>query len=88
MYLRLVLEVFGTVSVAAMVLCYSLEERGPGFTLAFAASCVGASIYAFAIGSWPFFALEAVWAAVAARRGIRRYASAQASESTERSRTQ
>lgn len=66
------LEVFGFISAAAMVLCYALEERGPGFTFAFAASCVAASGYAFAIESWPFFALEAVWAVVAARRGMRR----------------
>ena len=56
-----------------MVLCYALEERGPAFTLAFAMSCGLASVYAFAIGSWPFFALEAVWAVVAARRGLRRF---------------
>jgi hypothetical protein len=35
-------------------------------------SCVAASAYAFAIGSWPFFALEAIWAVIAARRGFRR----------------
>ena len=68
------LEVFGSLAAAAMVLCYALEERGPAFTFAFALSCGAASVYAFAIGSWPFFALEAVWAAVAARRGLRRLA--------------
>ena len=65
-------EAFGTAAAAAMVICYALEERGAIFTLAFAASCVAASAYAFAIGSWPFFALEAIWAVVAARRGLRR----------------
>jgi len=67
------LEVFGSLAAAAMVLCYALEERGPGFTLAFAMSCGLAAVYAFTIGSWPFFALEAVWAVVAARRGLRRF---------------
>ncbi len=73
-YATPVLEVFGSLAGAAMVLCYALEERGPVFTLGFAMSCGAASAYAFAIGSWPFFALEAVWAAVAARRGLRRLA--------------
>ena len=66
------LEVFGSLAAAAMVLCYTLEERWPAFTLGFATSCGAASVYAFALGSWPFFALEVVWAVVAARRGFRR----------------
>ena len=36
------LETFGSLAAAAMVLCYALEERGPGFTLAFAVSCAAA----------------------------------------------
>jgi len=68
------LEAFGALAAASMVACYALEERGPGFTLGFAAGCGAASAYAFAIGSWPFFILEGLWAAVAARRGLRRLA--------------
>ncbi len=66
------LEAFGTLAAAAMLLCYALEERGPQFTLAFAVSCGAASAYAYAIGSWPLFALEGVWSVVAARRGLQR----------------
>ena len=73
-YLAGVIELFGTAAAASMVLFYALEERGPQFTLAFSASCLAAAGYALAIGSWPFFAVEAVWACVAARRGLRRLA--------------
>ena len=68
------LEIFGAVAAAAMVTCYALEGRGGHYTVAFSASCAAASVYAFAIGSWPFCVLEAVWAMVALRRGIRRLA--------------
>jgi len=66
-------ELFGTAAATAMVVCYSLEEKGPGYTLAFAGSCLAAAGYAFSIGSWPFFILETVWAVVAALRSIRRF---------------
>ncbi len=69
------LTVFGLVAVTAMLVCYALEERRPVFTLAFAASCVLASIYGILQGAWPFGVVEAVWAGVAARRwSIRRRA--------------
>lgn len=68
------MEIFGTAAIAAMVICYALEERGPGFTLAFAASCAAASIYALAIGSYPFFIAEGLWAGIAVRRAVRRMA--------------
>ncbi len=66
------LELFGSLAGASMVLCYALEDRGAVFGFAFAASCGLAALYAFAIGSMPFFALETVWAAVATRRALRR----------------
>ena len=71
-YLAGVIELFGTAAAASMVLFYALEERGPQFTLAFSASCLAAAGYALAIGSWPFFTVETVWACVAARRGLLR----------------
>ncbi len=68
-----VIDLFGTAAATAMMLCYALDERGPGFTLGFAASCAAAAAYAFAIGSWPFFAIESLWAGIAMRRGVRRW---------------
>ena len=66
-------ELFGTLAVAVMVLCYALEERGPGYVLAFALACLAASAYGALIGSWPFAAVELVWAGIALRRwwGVR-----------------
>jgi hypothetical protein len=61
---------FGLFAVSAMLVCYALEARSHWFVLAFAASCVLGSIYGFLQGAWPFGAVEAVWAIVAARRWI------------------
>ncbi len=62
------LTLFGLVAVAAMLLCYALEDRSPSYVLGFAGACVLGSIYGFAQGAWPFGVLEAAWAVVAARR--------------------
>ena len=62
------LTLFGLVAVAAMLATYVLEDRSPWFILAFAGACVLGSIYGFLQGAWPFGVVEAVWAAVAARR--------------------
>lgn len=61
----MLVELFGFVSVAAMVLFYALESRSINFVLAFSASCLSASIYAALIGSWPFAAVELIWSVVA-----------------------
>lgn len=54
--------------MTAMLVFYSLEKRSDWFILAFAASCVLASIYGFLQGAWPFGIVEAVWSVVALRR--------------------
>jgi membrane protein YqaA with SNARE-associated domain len=62
------LTAFGLFAVSAMLVSYALEDRSPWFVLAFAAACVLGSVYGFLQGAWPFGLVEAVWAAVAARR--------------------
>jgi hypothetical protein len=62
------LTAFGLFAVTAMLLTYALEARSPWFILAFAGSCVLASIYGFLQGAWPFGVVEAIWAIVALRR--------------------
>ena len=62
------LTLFGLVAVCAMLLCYALEDRSPWMILAFGGACLLGSAYGFLQGAWPFGAVEAVWAAVAARR--------------------
>jgi hypothetical protein len=64
------LTAFGLIAVAAMVACYTLEPKSPWFVLAFAGTCVLASIYGFLQGAWPFGVVEAVWAVIAVRRFV------------------
>lgn len=66
-----VVDVFGTVAVAAMALFYALEEHSDRFILLFAVACLASSGYAVAIRSWPFATVELLWAGVALRRWIR-----------------
>jgi len=62
------LTAFGLFAVAAMVLCYALEDRNRQWTLGFAFSCLLGSTYGFLQGAWPFGLVEAVWAVVAIRK--------------------
>jgi hypothetical protein len=62
------LNIFGLVSVSAMMIFYALEKRSRWFILAFAGSCVLASVYGFLQGAWPFGLVEAVWSLVAVQR--------------------
>jgi hypothetical protein len=63
---------FGLFAVAAMLVCYALEDRSPRFVLGFAASCALGSAYGFLQGAWPFGLLEAVWSIVALLRWRRK----------------
>lgn len=62
------LTAFGLVAVTAMVVFYALERWSRWCVLAFAGSCVLASVYGFLQGAWPFGVVEAIWALVALRR--------------------
>jgi len=62
------LTAFGLFAVVAMLIFYALERRSPWFVLAFAGSCVLASVYGFRQGAWPFGLVEAIWSGVALRR--------------------
>jgi hypothetical protein len=72
------LTAFGLFAVTAMLAFYALEDRGPGFILAFAGACLLASAYGFLQGAWPFGLVEAIWAAVAVQRWRKRIATVQA----------
>ena len=63
------LTLFGLFAVTAMLVCYALESRSRWFILGFAGACLLGSAYGFLQGAWPFGLVEAVWSAVAARRG-------------------
>jgi hypothetical protein len=62
------LSVFGLCAVISMVVCYSLEDRARGYTLAFAVACLLGSAYGFLQGAWPFGAVEIVWAGIAVKK--------------------
>lgn len=62
------LTVFGLFAVSMMLVTYALEARSHWFVLAFAGACLLGSVYGFLQGAWPFGLVEAIWAAVAARR--------------------
>jgi hypothetical protein len=62
------LTLFGLLTLSAMLACYALEERSPGYVLGFAATCALASLYGFLQGAWPFGVVEIIWVIVALRR--------------------
>ncbi len=62
------LTAFGLFAVAAMLVSYALERRNRWFVLAFATSCVLASVYGFLQGAWPFGIVEGIWSGVALHR--------------------
>jgi len=66
------LTIFGAIAVTVMMLCYRLEERSAVFVLGFAVACAASSVYGWMAGTWPFGAVEAIWAVIALRRWLRR----------------
>ena len=68
------LTAFGSAAVGFMLITYWLEERSIWFVALFSLSSAAASAYGFLIGSYPFGAIEALWAVVAAQRFLRRRA--------------
>ena len=74
------LTAFGLLAVTAMLVFYALEDRNPGYILAFAAGCVLASAYGFLQGAWPFGVVEAIWALIAVQRWRKRTKALQVSQ--------
>jgi hypothetical protein len=62
------LSLFGLFAVTMMLVCYTFDHVNTWVILAFSFACLLASIYGFLQGAWPFGVVEALWAAVAARR--------------------
>jgi hypothetical protein len=75
------LTAFGLLAVTAMLVFYALEDRNPGYILAFAAACGLASIYGFLQGAWPFGVVEAIWALIAVHRWRKRMMALRISQS-------
>jgi hypothetical protein len=64
------LTVFGVTALTFMMLMYTLERRGRGFVLAFAAGCALSSVYGFLSGAWPFGVIEGIWCVLALMRSL------------------
>lgn len=62
------LTLFGFISVATMLLAYTLEKRGRIWILVFALACLSSALYGLLAGTWPFALVESIWAGVAAHR--------------------
>ena len=62
------LTLFGLVAVTAMLVFYTLDDRSPWFSLAFAGACGLGSVYGFLQGAWPFGLIEAIRSLVAVNR--------------------
>lgn len=62
------IEYLGILAVALMVAFYALEPRHRHFTLAFAAACALAAVYAWLIGALPFVIAEGLWSLIALNR--------------------
>jgi hypothetical protein len=62
------LTAFGAAAVTFMMMMYALERRRAVFILLFACGCALSSAYGFLAGTWPFGAVEAIWALIALAR--------------------
>lgn len=59
------LNLFGAIAVAMMMLFYTLEDRSLWFTLLFALACLASSTYGWLAGTWPFGVIELIWGMIA-----------------------
>ena len=62
------LTLFGLIAVTLMLVFYALEDKNPGYILAFAGACFLAAIYGFLQGAWPFGVVEVIFSLVAVQR--------------------
>ncbi|MEM0140103.1 MAG: hypothetical protein QXZ44_05785 [Ferroplasma sp.] len=65
-----ILTVYGSIVLALMMIFYLLEKRNIVYTLFFAITCFGSSLYGFLSGVYPFFVIELIWGAFALKRFI------------------
>ncbi len=66
------ITVFGAVAVAVMFLAYWRERSSKWMVLAFAAASLLTAVYSGLVEAYPITVIEALWAAVALQRFLRR----------------
>ncbi len=64
------IEWLGFLAITIMVGSYALENRHTNWIWIFAIGCLIAAVYAYLIGSYPFFIAEGVWSVIAAKRWL------------------
>jgi hypothetical protein len=67
------LTIFGSIAVSIMFLSYWLEHRSKWMVLVFAAGSALTSLYSGIAGVYPITVIEALWAAVALQRFVKRH---------------
>ncbi len=67
------LTIFGSVSVAVMMLSYWLEPRSKWFVSTFALGSAATSLYSGLVGAYPITVIEAIWALIIVRRFLERW---------------
>ena len=67
------LTIFGSVSVAVMMLSYCLEPRSKWFVGTFALGSAATSLYSGLVGAYPITVIEAIWALIVIRRFLERW---------------
>lgn len=66
------LTLFGSLAVGTMLGSYWLEARSRWFVLAFAVGSAATALYSGLVQAYPITTIEAIWAAVAVQRFVRR----------------
>ena len=67
------LTIFGSIAVSIMFLSYWLENRSKWMVLIFAGGSALTSLYSGLAEVYPITVIEALWAAVALQRFVRRH---------------
>ncbi len=68
------LTLLGFAAVTVMMLSYWLESRSRWFLLSFAGASAATAVYSAFVEAYPITVVEAIWAAVALQRYVRRRA--------------
>ncbi len=65
------LNIYGMITLLAMLYFYLRESSGRKYTLLFSISCLASSSYGFLAGTWPFGVVELVWFAFSLNKYIK-----------------
>ena len=64
---------FGSIAVSVMMVSYWLEPRSKWFVLVFAGGSAATALYSGLVEAYPITVIEALWAAIALQRFLRKH---------------